>query len=177
MNISGSVDDRFSLVRSEFENNFLHRGKLGGACAVYYRGEKVVDLWGGYCDPSSENHWEENALVCVFSATKGMTSAALVMAHSCGWFELDKPEVKCWPECAQRGKQNITVRQLLSHQAGLSEIDEPLTPRKLTDLSYANFSASTILYDGGTVLQHGFDAANLETYPKTSPVPEKSPAI
>lgn len=136
MNISGTVDERFAPVRAAFERNFLVRGELGGACAAYFRGEKVVDLWGGYREPAAENLWEEDTLCCVFSTTKGMSAVALAVAHSRRWFELDEPVANYWPEFAKRGKQDITVRQLLAHQAGLSAIDEPLNPDKLADLDY-----------------------------------------
>ena len=72
-------------------------------------------------------------MALTFSVTKGMAAAALVVAHSQGLFELDMPVAEYWPEFAQAGKERITVRQLLTHQAGLISIDEPLTAESLAD--------------------------------------------
>ena len=43
----GFVAPGFEEVRDEFERNFAERGEIGAAVAAYWRGEKVVDLWGG----------------------------------------------------------------------------------------------------------------------------------
>ncbi len=72
-------------------------------------------------------------MVTLFSTTKGVASMAMAIAHSRGWIDFDEKVVTYWPEFAQMGKENITVRQLLSHQAGLSAIDEPLDLEKLAD--------------------------------------------
>jgi CubicO group peptidase (beta-lactamase class C family) len=132
--VHGSVAPGFERVRDEFARNFKERGELGAACTVELRGERVVDLWGGVRDAATGAPWEADTLVIVFSTTKGMTAIAVAVAHSRGLFEWDEPVAKYWPEFAQRGKAAITVRQLLSHQAGLCCIDEPLDAAKLADL-------------------------------------------
>jgi CubicO group peptidase (beta-lactamase class C family) len=132
--IHGEVAPGFEDVRKEFERNFTKRGELGAACCVYHEGEKVVDLWGGYRDEKKRLPWEEDTLVLVFSTTKGMAAMTIAVAHSRGWLDFDERVAAYWPEFAQAGKEKITVRQLLSHQAGLSAIDEPLTPEVLADL-------------------------------------------
>jgi CubicO group peptidase (beta-lactamase class C family) len=131
--IQGSISPGFEDVKVAFAENFAKRGEVGAACAVYYRGEKVVDLWGGYRDQKTKSPWEENTLVLVFSTTKGLASMTLALAHSRGLLNYDERVSTYWPEFAQEGKKNITVRQLLSHQAGLCAIDEPLTPDVLAD--------------------------------------------
>lgn len=131
--IEGTTTPEFRTVRLEFERNFLERGELGAACAVYHRGTKVVDLWGGYRCPTTCDPWTDQTLVLVFSVTKGMAAAAMAVAHSRGLFELDEPVATYWPEFAQSGKRDITVRQLLAHQAGLIAIDTPLDARQLGD--------------------------------------------
>jgi CubicO group peptidase (beta-lactamase class C family) len=132
--IHGEVAPGFEAVREAFTRNFTHRGELGAACCVYKDGEKVVDLWGGYRDEKKRLPWEEDTLVLVFSTTKGMAAMTIAVAHSRGWLDFDEKVATYWPEFAQAGKEDITVRQLLSHQAGLSAIDEPLTPEVLADL-------------------------------------------
>jgi CubicO group peptidase (beta-lactamase class C family) len=132
--VGGGVSPGFEEVRAEFERNFAERGELGAACAAYHAGEKVVDLWGGYRDEKERVPWEEDTLVLVFSTTKGVAGMAVALAHSRGFFEYDEPVARYWPEFAEGGKERVTVRQLLSHQAGLCAVDEPLTPEVLTDL-------------------------------------------
>ena len=63
-------------------------------------------------------------MVCVFSTTKGLSALALALAHSRGLFDYEERIAKYWPEFAQHGKDRITVRQLLAHQAGLFAFDE-----------------------------------------------------
>lgn len=131
MLIHGHCSSEFSAVQAAFEANFAERGERGAACCVYHRGAKVVDLWGGERAPGKD--WQEDTLGLTFSVTKGMAAAALAVAHSRGLFELDAPVADYWPEFAQNGKAKITVRQLLTHQAGLIAIDEALTTEELAD--------------------------------------------
>jgi CubicO group peptidase (beta-lactamase class C family) len=132
--IRGSVASGFEEVERAFTKNFSEHGELGAACAVYHQGKKVVDLWGGYRDAKSRAPWEEDTLLLVFSVTKGMAAMTMALAHSQGLFDYDEPVATYWPEFAQQGKEHITVRQLLSHQAGLCLIDEPLNASILADL-------------------------------------------
>jgi len=129
--IDGTVCPEFAAVRAEFERNFVERGEGGAACAVYYQGRKVADLWGGY--RGADLPCERDTLALTFSVTKGMAAAAMAVAHSRGLFELDAPVANYWPEFGQEGKEDVTIRQLVCHQAGLIAIDEPLTPQKLAD--------------------------------------------
>jgi CubicO group peptidase (beta-lactamase class C family) len=132
--IDGYVAPGFEAVREEFSANFARRGELGAAVAAYVRGEKVVDLWGGYRDASRQDRWAEDTLVLVYSTSKGMAAIAMALAASRGLFDYDAPVASYWPEFAQNGKESVTVRQLLAHQAGLSGIDVPLSARSLADL-------------------------------------------
>jgi len=117
--ISGFIKPGFEAVRQAFVENFERRNELGAACCIYYHGEKVVDLWGGVRNEATAEPWEENTMVIVFSATKGMAGLAMALAHSRGLLDYDERIAKYWPEFAQQGKDKITVRQLLAHQAGL----------------------------------------------------------
>lgn len=124
--VHGSVAPGFEDVRRTFEQNFRERGEWGAACAIYHRGECVVDLWGGWRDAVGKLPWEQDTLVGVFSTTKGLASMTLALAHAKGWLDFDAPVAAYWPDFAAAGKERITVRQLLAHQAGLSAIDVPL---------------------------------------------------
>ena len=93
---------------------------------MYHKGEKVVDLWGGVKNKATCEPWEENTMALVYSATKGLAAMTLAVAHSRGWLDYDELVCTYWPEFAQNGKENITVRQLLAHQAALFALDVPL---------------------------------------------------
>jgi CubicO group peptidase (beta-lactamase class C family) len=132
--VSGFVKPGFELVREAFVENFERRNELGAACCVYHRGEKVVDLWGGIRDKSTGDLWEEDTLVIVASATKGLAGLAMALAHSRGLYEYDERVAKYWPEFAQNGKEQISIRQLLAHQAGLYALDKRVDVKLEMDL-------------------------------------------
>ncbi|MEA2479393.1 MAG: hypothetical protein QOJ07_1315 [Thermoleophilaceae bacterium] len=132
--VHGHVAPGFEDVRDEFARNFEHRRELGAAVAAYHRGRKVVDLWGGFRDASRREPWVEDTLILVFSTSKGLAAMALALLHSRGLLDYDERVAAYWPEFAQNGKDQITVRQLLGHEAGLSAIDERLSSRNLGDL-------------------------------------------
>jgi CubicO group peptidase (beta-lactamase class C family) len=121
--VRGIVAPGFEPVREEFARNFSGRGELGAACAVFQRGRKVVDLWGGVRDDKTGTTWEEDTLVPVFSSTKGFAAMTLAVANARGWLDYDERVAAYWPEFAQGGKQDITVRTLMGHRAGLCTLD------------------------------------------------------
>ena len=132
--IGGFVKPGFEDVRAEFVANFERRGELGAACAAYHDGVPVVDLWGGYRDAGGRDPWRPDTLVMVYSTSKGLAAMTVALAHSRGWLDYDATVASYWPQFAQNGKDGITVRQLLAHQAGLCAIDERLDAEKLADL-------------------------------------------
>jgi len=132
--VEGHVSHGFETVREAFVDNFVRRRELGGACCAYYKGENVVDLWGGIRNKQTGEPWERDTMVVVHSATKGLAAMTLAIAHSRGWLDYDERVCAYWPEFAQQGKERITVRQLLAHQAGLFAIDEPVDRSMVADL-------------------------------------------
>ena len=121
-------------MREAFAENFVRRRELGGACCGFNRGEKVVDLWGGIRNKQTGEPWEKDTMVIVYSATKGLAAMTLAIAHSRGWLDYEERVSAYWPEFAQQGKGQITVRQFLAHQAGLFELNEPIDHSLLADL-------------------------------------------
>ena len=127
MTIHGWTSPGFEGVRDVFEKNFADGLEVGAAFTAYHRGQPVADLWGGVADESDQRPWVEDTLEVVFSTTKG---AAAICAHQlaqAGRLDVDAPVVEYWPEFGQAGKERIPVSFLLSHQAGLAWVDEPLT--------------------------------------------------
>jgi len=132
--IFGDVSTGFDAGRDAFTENFTRRGELGGACCMYHRGRKVVDLWGGVRNKVTGAAWERDTMVIVYSATKGLAAMTLAIAHSRGWLNYEEPVCTYWPEFGQQGKERITVRQLLAHQAGLFALDQPVDRTVVADL-------------------------------------------
>jgi CubicO group peptidase (beta-lactamase class C family) len=132
--VEGHVSRGFEPVRETFAENFTRRHELGGACCAYVHGEKVVDLWGGISNKQTGESWELDTMVVVHSATKGLAAMTLALAHSRGWLDYEERVATYWPEFAQQGKEKITVRQLLAHQAGLFAFDEPVDRGVVADL-------------------------------------------
>lgn len=132
--VEGHVSPGFEAVREVFAENFTRRHELGGACCAYHHGEKVVDLWGGARNKRTGEPWEQDTMVLVWSATKGLAAMTLALAHSRGWLDYEAQVCRYWPEFAQQGKEKITVRQLLGHQAGLFAFDEPVDRNVVADL-------------------------------------------
>jgi CubicO group peptidase (beta-lactamase class C family) len=134
LDIQGHVRPGFESVRAAFADNFVRRRELGGACCVFYRGEIVVDLWGGFRNKQTGEPWQQDTMVLVYSTTKGLAAMTLAIAHSRGWLDYEQPVCNYWPEFAQQGKERVTVRQLLAHQAGLFVLDEPVDRSLVADL-------------------------------------------
>lgn len=131
--VHGHCDPRFEAVRTAFEANFRERGELGAAVAVTVGGETVVDLWGGWADGARSRPWERDTLVNVWSTTKGPTALCAHILADRGLLDLDAPVAFSWPEFAAAGKEEVLVRHLLAHRAGLSGLREPHTLQDLYD--------------------------------------------
>jgi CubicO group peptidase (beta-lactamase class C family) len=120
-------------VQEEFERNLAERGEVGAAVCVVVDGETVVDLWGGVADPATGRGWERDTIGVVWSCTKGAVALCAHMLVSRGELDLDAPVTRYWPEFAKGGKEDVSVRVLLAHQAGLAAIREPLPEGGLCD--------------------------------------------
>lgn len=162
--IGGEVDEGYGKVADAFRRNLSSGREVGAAFAVYRDGRKVVDLWGGYRNGTTRLPWQQDTIVNVFSTTKGVASLAVALAASRGLISYDAKVADYWPEFAQAGKGEITVRQLLAHQAGLSAIKPPLTLQDMADppAMSAKLAAQAPGWPPGT--RHGYHAVTLGWY-------------
>tara|TARA_R110002072_G_scaffold36524_3_gene107534 strand:+ start:18742 stop:19917 length:1176 start_codon:yes stop_codon:yes gene_type:complete len=130
--VEGQTDPRFDRVKQSFAE--LWSGiEVGAALCVYYQGQPVVDLWGGYTDRERQTPWRADTLVNVYSTTKGIAAFTFALLVDDGKICYEDKVADYWPEFAVNGKANITVAQLLSHQAGLCGVDETLRVEDLYD--------------------------------------------
>ena len=123
--LNGSVEPGWNGVADAFrqtQNGTDH----GAALCVYVDGKPVVDLWTGLADRSTGRPWERDTPQLVASTTKGATAICAHVLVERGLLDLDAPVTRYWPEFGQAGKQDVLVRHLLSHQAGLPYVEPEL---------------------------------------------------
>jgi CubicO group peptidase (beta-lactamase class C family) len=131
--IDGTCDGAFTGVREALAANFADGLELGASLSISVGGRNVVDLWGGHLDAAKTRPWERDSLVCVFSCTKGVVAIATMWAVDRGLVDLDEPVASYWPEFAAAGKDQLPVRWLLTHEAGLPAIGQRMPLGSLSD--------------------------------------------
>jgi CubicO group peptidase (beta-lactamase class C family) len=133
--IAGRCDARFGAVRDAFAANFAERGETGAAACLVVHGTVVADLWGGRAGPGPRA-WRRDTLVNVFSVGKGLIAACAARLAGQRRLDPDAPVARYWPEFAAAGKADVTVRQLLSHQAGLPAVRDRLPEGSMLDWAF-----------------------------------------
>lgn len=158
LHIAGFCDSTFALVKEAFIKNLQQRGELGASVSVMQKGKVVVDLWGGYQDLAQTKPWEQDSLVCVMSVSKGIASICLLVLADQNKIDIDKPIATYWPEFAQAGKENITIRCLLAQLAGLPVADAaPENSLFQQDILVKAFERQKPLWEpGSTPCYHSF---------------------
>ena len=156
--VRGRVEPGYEKVRDAFEQNFTERADVGATMCLYRDGVKVVDLEGGTTEPGGSVPYGGDHLQMVFSTTKGATAICAHLLVERGLLDLNEPVATYWPEFAAGGKGDIPVGWLLSHQAGLADIDQPMTLDEAIDWPTvtAALAAATPLWEPGT--KHGYHA-------------------
>jgi len=124
--IDGRCDPAFRALRDAFADNFALHGEVGAAVTVVAGGRVVADLWAGLADAERRAPWQRDTLVNLFSVSKALVTICALRLVAQGALEVDAPVARLWPEFADAGKEDVTLRQLLAHRAGLAAIREPL---------------------------------------------------
>jgi CubicO group peptidase (beta-lactamase class C family) len=131
--VQGTCEARFDGVRRTLAANLDSAADVGASVAVYLHGEPVVDIWGGYADRDAGTPWERDTLTNVWSTTKTMTFLCALMLADRKQLDFHAPVATYWPEFAEGGKQDIEVRHIMSHTAGLPGWEEKLESEQLAD--------------------------------------------
>ncbi|MCK5893438.1 MAG: beta-lactamase family protein [Endozoicomonadaceae bacterium] len=131
--IQGYHELKFEPVREAFGRLFTEGNELGAALAVTIAGESVLDLWGGFMDKERTEPWHHDTLVNVFSCSKGIATLCMLRLVQDGRLSLDASVVEYWPEFGQNGKENITLRHILTHRSGLSAFHPTIPDDDLFD--------------------------------------------
>jgi CubicO group peptidase (beta-lactamase class C family) len=131
--VHGVCDSRFIRVRELFQHSFASGEEIGAAASFVLDGQCVVDLWGGYYDLARTREWERDTLVNVYSTSKGMVALCANQLVERGLLDIDAPVAEYWPEFAVAGKDETTIRWLLSHRAGLCAVRARMPQNALYD--------------------------------------------
>lgn len=143
----------YAAVVAAFADLLDSGAETGAALAVVRHGELVVDLHGGWRDPAHRSPWTADTLVNVYSAGKPVAALAVLLLAQRGRLDLDEPLARHWPEFAAAGKQAVTVRQVLTHTAGLPTFPVPRAATAYGDwaLLAGDLAAAAPLWEPGTV--------------------------
>ncbi|MFD5537590.1 serine hydrolase domain-containing protein [Streptomyces sp. NPDC127079] len=147
--IQGSYDELFAAV-PDLLSGLLDAGDAGGAVAVFVDGEAVVDVWGGSADGGRGRPWERDTIVNVYSVTKTMTALSALVLIDRGELDPDAPVARHWPEFAAAGKENVLVRHLLSHTAGLPDWEGPVEELYDWASATARLAGQALQWEPGT---------------------------
>jgi CubicO group peptidase (beta-lactamase class C family) len=131
--IHGRCDQKFASVKEAFAKNFEQGLDIGASVAVTVEGENVVDLWAGKLVDAGDKTWQEDTIVNVWSTTKTMAATVMLMLADRGLLDFNEKVSTYWPEFAQNGKENVQVRHIMSHSAGLSSLEEPIVFQDFCD--------------------------------------------
>ena len=121
--VRGIVDAGYGPVVDAFKANYLLRDDLGSACTVYAGGRRVVELWGGIADRRTGLSWNRDTAAVMFSCSKGVLAVCVYRLVEDGRVDLDAPIAQYWPAFGDHGKAEITLRDAMSHRAGLPALD------------------------------------------------------
>jgi CubicO group peptidase (beta-lactamase class C family) len=131
--IAGRCDASFTAVRDAFAANFAERGEIGAAACLAVHGTVVADLRGGWASRAPDRPWTPRTLVNVFSVGKALIAVCVARLIGEGQLDADAPVARYWPEFGAADKTAVTLRQLLSHQAGLPALRAPMPERSVLD--------------------------------------------
>ncbi|MFC7446740.1 serine hydrolase domain-containing protein [Rhodococcus daqingensis] len=127
------VDARFLPLADRFFALYRQPHNGGGALTAYVNGELVLDIWAGWAD--RDRRWRRDTVALSFSTGKGVASTVLHRLADRGLVDYDEPVATYWPEFASAGKERITIRDVLTHRAGLHRV-RGLVPGKAGLLDY-----------------------------------------
>ncbi|MFC9475205.1 serine hydrolase domain-containing protein [Nocardia sp. NPDC056952] len=114
------VDPRFIRLADHFFGMFAQPSRGGGALAIYLDGRPVVDIWAGWA--AKDQRWTGENIALTFSTGKGVAATVLHRLAERGLIDYEEPVATYWPEFGSHGKDDITVRDVLSHRAGLHRV-------------------------------------------------------
>lgn len=115
----GMDESQLVLLRKSIEKD-IENGISDGSVVLVARGGRIVMHEAiGYSDKRNERKAKIDDVLPVMSLTKQLTAATLFRFVDRGQVALTTRIAEIIPEFAQKGKERVTIREALSHQAGL----------------------------------------------------------
>jgi CubicO group peptidase (beta-lactamase class C family) len=144
--------DATAAVQSLLEEIIASGEETGLQAAAYLNGELVIDAAAGIADPDTGRSVDGDTLFTVFSTSKGVTATCMHLLAERGQLDYDAPVARYWPEFAARGKERVTVRDALTHRAGVPQMPDGLTPEDICawDGITAAIADLPLLWEPGT---------------------------
>lgn len=133
IDVQGYCSPEFAAVKEAFAENFKSELDIGASVALTVSGVSVVDLWAGELVDAEDKKWQQDTIVNVWSTTKTMAAIVMLMLADRGELDFYKTVASYWPEFAQNGKQDIEVRHIMSHSAGLASVEQPIVMNDFCD--------------------------------------------
>lgn len=128
------VDERANGAVQALLDEMVAQGEeLGLQAAAYLNGELVVDACSGVADRSTGRPVDGRTLFTVYSVGKGITATCIHLLAERGQLEYDAPVARYWPEFGARGKERVTVRDVLTHRSGVPQVPEGATVELVCD--------------------------------------------
>jgi CubicO group peptidase (beta-lactamase class C family) len=121
--VKGDVAHGFESVKQLFTQQMRTLAEENAQLCVYHRGKRVVDLWAS---ATGDETFAADSLVNIFSSGKSLEAIAVGTLVSRGLLEYDARITQYWPEFGAKGKDGVTVADLMRHEAGLANFDTPL---------------------------------------------------
>jgi CubicO group peptidase (beta-lactamase class C family) len=132
--INGYCEEKFIPLKEIFKSYFANQEEIGASFAIYQNGKPLIDIWGGY-ETANTKLWNENTIVNVFSATKGIYEIIVSILIDKNILDLEKPVSYYWDSFKQSNKREIKLKHILSHQSGLYRFKKKITQEDLLDWS------------------------------------------
>jgi CubicO group peptidase (beta-lactamase class C family) len=131
--VNGYCEEKYNSIKKIFEDYFLNNQEIGASFAVYKEGKPLIDLWGGFKNKDNNKEWEENTIVNIFSATKGIYEIIVSILIDQNILDLEKPVSYYWDAFKHTNKKEIKLKHILSHQSGLYRFKEKITQQDFLD--------------------------------------------
>ncbi|MEX1665299.1 serine hydrolase domain-containing protein [Zhongshania arctica] len=126
--INGTVAPGYESVKQLYQHNMNTLTERNTQLCIYVGEECVVDLWASAIDDAT---FSADSLVNIWSSGKSLEPILLGMLIDRGLLDLNKPISDYWPEFSAHGKGDLTVADLMRHEAGLPVFDQTIKPDEL----------------------------------------------
>jgi CubicO group peptidase (beta-lactamase class C family) len=156
LHIGGTVAPGFESLKQLFEHNMKTLAEKNAQLCVYVGNERVVDLWAS---ATGDTDFNADSLVNVFSSGKSLESIALASLVAKGLLNYNDTITAHWPEFGAEGKDNLTVAELMRHEAGLAAFNVSLDPEALLKDNIKQNSVGSVIESHRQKFREGDDSA------------------